>query len=73
MAAQPLHYLTDETGKPEAVVIPIARWKELEAYYQQLRGRERVLEGMQDGLREVSEIEAGKQKGEDLDDFLNSL
>lgn len=73
MAAQPLHYLTDETGKPEAVVIPIARWKELEAYYAQLRRRDEVLEGMQSALLEARAIEAGEQPAEDLHDFLDSL
>ncbi|NVO83346.1 hypothetical protein [Hymenobacter terrestris] len=73
MAAQALHYLTDETGKPEAVVIPIARWKELEAYYAQLRCRDEVLEGMRSAVLETRAIEAGEQPGEDLHDFLDSL
>ncbi|MBT2559547.1 hypothetical protein J7E24_17320 [Hymenobacter sp. ISL-91] len=68
-----MHYLTDEAGKPEAVVIPIARWRELEVYYAQLRRRGEVLEGMQSALLEARAIGAGEQPGEDLHDFLNAL
>jgi hypothetical protein len=72
-AADSLHYLTDATGKPEAVVLPIADWQELKHYYHQLRGRELVLRGMREALREVPEILAGRQPEITLTDFLADL
>ena len=68
--ADSLHYLTDASGKPEAVVLPIADWLELKQYYRQLQGRELVLNGMREALREVPEIVAGRQPEISLTDFL---
>ena len=65
-----LHYLTDASGKPEAVVLPIADWLELKHYYRQLQGRELVLKGLSDALREVPEMMAGRQPEITLTDFL---
>ena len=65
-----LHYLTDASGKPEAVVLPLADWLELKDYYRQLQGRELVLRGMGEALREVPEILAGRQPEITLTDFL---
>ena len=64
------HYLTDAAGKPEAVVLPMADWLELKQYYRQLQGRELVLKGMGEALREVPEILAGRQPEITLTDFL---
>lgn len=69
-AADSLHYLTDANGKPEAVVLPIADWLELKEYYRQLQGRELILNGMSEALREVPEILAGRQPEISLTDFL---
>ena len=33
-AANSLHYLTDASGKPEAVVLPMADWLALKDYYR---------------------------------------
>ena len=68
--ANSLHYLTDAAGKPEAVVLPMADWLELKQYYRQLQGRELVLKGMGEALREVPEILAGRQPEITLTDFL---
>ena len=65
-----LHYLTNAAGKPEAVVLPMADWLELKQYYRQLQGRELVLKGMGEALREVPEILAGRQPEITLTDFL---
>ena len=65
-----LHYLTDAAGKPAAVVLPMADWLELKQYYRQLQGRELVLKGMGEALREVPEILAGRQPEITLTDFL---
>ena len=71
-APDSLHYLTDASGKPEAVVLPIADWLELKEYYRQLQGRELVLGGMREALREVPEILAGRQPEITLADFLTA-
>ena len=67
---QTLHYLTDANGKHEAVVLPMADWLELKQYYQQLHGRDLVLTGLREALREVPEILAGRQPEISLEDFL---
>ncbi|WP_046246412.1 hypothetical protein [Hymenobacter terrenus] len=69
-APDSLHYLTDASGKPEAVVLPIADWLALKDYYRQLQGRELVLSGMREALREVPEILASRQPEITLADFL---
>ena len=69
-ASDSLHYLTDASGKPEAVVLPMADWLELKDYYRQLQGRELVLSGLREALREVPEIVAGRQPEITLTDFL---
>ena len=65
-----MHYLTDASGKPEAVVLPMADWLELKDYYRQLHGRELVLSGLREALCEVPEILAGHQPEITLTDFL---
>lgn len=65
-----LHYLTDASGKPEAVVLPMADWLELKEYYRQLQGRELALGAIREALREVPEIMAGRQPEITLTDFL---
>ena len=70
MSNAALHYLTDATGKPKAVVLPMADWLELKQYYRQLQGRDLVLAGMRDALNEVPEILAGRQPQVVLTDFL---
>lgn len=72
-SVESLHYLTNAAGQPEAVVILLADWRELEAYYRQLYNRELVLKGMQDALREVKQLEAGQEPEITLDDFLKEL
>ena len=69
-APDSLHYLTDASGKPEAVVLPMADWLELKDYYRQLQGRELVLGGLREALREVPEILSGRQPEITLTDFL---
>ena len=69
-APDSLHYLTDATGKPEAVVLPMVDWLELKQYYRQLQGHELVLKGMHEVLQEVPEILAGRQPEITLTDFL---
>ena len=65
-----LQYLTDAAGKPAAVVLPLADWLELKQYYRQLQGRDLVLKGMEEALREIPEILAGRQPEITLTDFL---
>ena len=72
-AVETLHYLTNAAGQPEAVVIPMADWLELAAYYRQLHNREMVLRGMGEALREVKEVEAGRAPEISLDEFLASV
>ncbi|WP_035557551.1 hypothetical protein [Hymenobacter sp. IS2118] len=69
-APDSLHYLTDASGKPEAVVLPMADWLELKQYYRQLQGRELVLGGLREALCEVPEIMAGRHPEISLTDFL---
>ena len=71
-APDSLHYLTDARGNPEAVVLPMADWLELKEYYRQLQGRELVLRGLREALREVPEIQAGRQPEITLTDFLDA-
>ena len=69
-----VQYITDETGKQTAVIVPIEEWKQLKIEHEKLLNKLEVLGGLQDALKEVEQIKQGKKKkGRTLAEFLNDM
>lgn len=68
-----LQYITDTSGVPTSVVIPITDWNLLSEYIEKVRKLEQICEGIRQGLQEVKAIEAGRSKGTLAKDFLDAL
>lgn len=61
-------YLTDESGKPIAVVIPIEQWKTLQSGFEDKKISEEELKDAEKGWAEYL-----SGKGEDLKSICNEL
>ena len=76
-----LQYISDNTGKPTGIFIPLKDWWDLTQKYEGLDNevdyseptKEEVLENIKQGLQEVQLIEQGKMKATPLKDFINEL
>ena len=58
-----LQYITDESGKRKAVLIPLADWEKHQEEIAKLKRKIEVMAGIQDAVREVKAIQEGKVKG----------
>lgn len=65
-----IQYITDAKGKHKAVIIPIKEWEEMRKEHEKIKNKLDALNGLEDALREVAEIKAGKQQGRTLSEFL---
>ena len=75
-----LQYLSDNSGKPAGVFIPIKDWEKLKKQFKWIEQDEykeptkkEILDNIRQGLKEVQLIEQGKMKATPLKDFLNEL
>ena len=76
-----LHYISDNTGKPTGIFIPLKDWRLLIKKYKGLDNemnysestKEEILASIKQGLNEIQLIEQGKMKATPLKDFLNEL
>jgi PHD/YefM family antitoxin component YafN of YafNO toxin-antitoxin module len=72
-----VQYITDESGKQKAVIIPIEEWNKFKTDYEKmssLQNKQYVLNGIKDAFKEVEEIKQGKRKkGKTLSEFLNEV
>ena len=72
-------YTFDASGKPIGVFVPIAEWEKLTDELKQGNAKKRnatgnkVLAGIEKGMREMREIEKGKLKSIPLKQLLDAL
>ncbi|OFY63986.1 MAG: hypothetical protein A3H98_06960 [Bacteroidetes bacterium RIFCSPLOWO2_02_FULL_36_8] len=66
-----LQYISNEKGKPTAVVISIKEWLAFEKEYLKLLQYTKLKAGLKDAFIEMQEIKSGKRKAVTLSDFLN--
>ena len=68
-----IQYLSDSTGKPNAVQLPIGDWQKLlerlKKYEQSLKMKEDLIEA----FKEVESLKKSKQRSQTLTEFLNEL
>ncbi|MEX8548928.1 MAG: hypothetical protein V5804_15125 [Mucilaginibacter sp.] len=65
-----LKYIIDEHGQKSSVLVPIKVWEELNVNYRKLQKKIEILEGIGEGLEEVSKARKTGKKLETLQDFL---
>jgi hypothetical protein len=73
-----VQYITDESGKQKAVIIPIEEWNKFKIDYEKIashqKNKQLVLNGIKEAFKEVEEIKKGKRKkGKTLSEFLNEV
>jgi SH3-like domain-containing protein len=68
-----IKYITDETGKPQEIIIPFQAWKRINEELETLREKQRILAGLQQACQEVKMQENGELPEQSLEDFLNEL
>ncbi len=66
-----LKYLYDEKGAKSSVLVSINTWEDLNAKYNKLLKKVKILTGIQKGLQEVEDARKSGKKLQTLKDFLN--
>ena len=66
-----IQYVTDAQGEQNAVIVPIEKWKKLQADYRKLKNKLDVLNGLQDAVEEVNAIKRGERQGQTLEELLD--
>ena len=51
-----IQYVTDNKGEQNAVIVPIEKWKKLQADYRKLKSKLDVPNGLQNAVEEVNAI-----------------
>lgn len=68
-----IEYITDSKGRQKSVIISHRQWKNLEADYNKMKNKIKILTGLQDALDEVKNIKNGKKKGKTLKEVIDEL
>lgn len=68
-----LEYITDVTGKHKAVVIPNKEWQQYTKEYEKLKKKLSILMGVNEAMKEVRSVQAGKKKVKPFSEFLDEL
>jgi hypothetical protein len=68
-----IQYLTDESGKKKAVLIPIEDWEKIQASLEELAGYREMRQSLKRAFQEVKEIKSGKLPKKTLKNFLNEI
>jgi len=68
-----LQYITNDKGATQAVVIPHKEWDLFQKEYNKLKKKLDLLLGIENALKEVDLIQAGKKKGKSLAAFIDEL
>lgn len=63
-------YLVDESGQKTSVLVPVKVWDDLNANYQKLQEKLRIMTSIQSGLKEVESARKSGRKLQTLKDFL---
>ena len=78
--AMNLQCISDSSGKPAGVFIPIKDWEKLTKQFKWLEQEEykeptkkEILDGIKQAVKEVNLIKKGKLKAKDAKDFLYEL
>lgn len=66
-----IQYLTDNKGKKKAVQIPFEQWVKFEKEFKKLSNKNRVLQDIKEGVKEVIESNKKNTKLKTLNEFLN--
>ena len=68
-----IKYITDEKGAKTAVVVPLSKWKTMSENIEEFEAYIQLKNSLNQGIKEVREIESGKVEGKSLSSFLNEL
>ena len=66
-------YITNESGKTEAVIVPVKDWETMVIDLARTKKKLDVLNGIEQGMKEVELFRQGKKKLKTLDQLLNEL
>ncbi|TAK41253.1 MAG: hypothetical protein EPO28_08815 [Saprospiraceae bacterium] len=68
-----VNYVTDNSGKPLFVQLPIQEWTSFIEAYQRLVTLLQFKERLKNAFREIRQIQKGEKQATTLNDFLNEL
>ncbi|MGI8584284.1 MAG: hypothetical protein ACR2KX_18990 [Chitinophagaceae bacterium] len=72
-------YTYDANGKPVGVFVPITEWNKItgesqrKAAKRSVASKEKILQGIEKGMKQVKSIEKGKLKSVSLNQLLDAL
>jgi hypothetical protein len=66
-----IQYLTDDKGQKMAVQIPFEQWVKFEHEYKKLKNKQRVLQDIKEGIKEIHQAKKDGKKLKTLKEFLN--
>lgn len=72
-------YTYDANGKPVGVFVPITEWNKItgesqrKAAKRSVSSKEKILQGIEKGMKQVKSIEKGKLKSVSLNQLLDAL
>ena len=65
-----LKYMVDEKGDKTSVLVPLKTWEKINIEYVRLQNKLKLLTGITEGIKEVSEAGKSGKKLQTLKDFL---
>ena len=68
-----IQYLTNESGNPTAVQIPIKEWNRYKKKFSEYENLVRFKIGLRNAFEEFEEIKKGEKKAVTLTEFLDEL
>jgi hypothetical protein len=71
MSTPQVRFIIDNAGHKSSVVVPYRQWEKFNSNYHKLLNKIRVLTGIKEGFREVTEAQKTGKKLQKLSAFLN--
>ncbi len=65
-----LKYIVNDSGHKTSVLVPVKVWEDLNSNYQKLQNKLSILNGISEGLKEVTRVRKSGRKLQMLKDFL---
>lgn len=68
-----LQYVSDKSGKPQAVQMPVSEWEKVLSYIKKSEQSLQLKSDLKTAFKQVENLRKSKSKKQTLTDFLNEL
>lgn len=69
----PIQYVTDVSGKPQAVQMPVSEWEKVIKKLKKYEDALKLRSDLKEALNQVASLNTGTKKKQSLNDFLDEL